>query len=245
MKDGYIKLHRKLFESKMWLDEPFTVGQAWVDLIAMANYANKDHFFRGSVQRVMRGQVITSKAALANRWKWSDGKVRRYLANLERLEMVHTDSSTNGVVITIENYGVYQDARRTNKRTNDEQTTSERRADDERTTTQEERKERKERKKGNNAHISASSIPTLEEVSLFISEENLDVDPDRFWNYYEGVGWKIGGRPIENWQAVCRRWNGTEDYGKKKSGGSGSVDWDEVNRLLDIMESGGNIYDQT
>lgn len=240
MKDGFIKLHRKLFESKMWLDEPFTIGQAWVDLIAMANYANKDHFFRGSVQRMLRGQIVTSKAALANRWKWSDGKVRRYLANLERLEMVHTDSSTNGVVITIENYGVYQDVRRTNKRTNDEQTSNERRANDERTTTQEESKERKERKKGTRKRV---SIPTMDDVSLFVSEEGLNVDPDRFWNYYEGLGWKINGRPIENWQAVCRRWDGTEDYGKKKS--SGDTDWNEVNRLLDILESGGNIYDQT
>lgn len=214
MKDGYIKLHRKLFESKMWLDEPFTIGQAWVDLIAMANYADKDHFFRGSVQRVLRGQVVTSKAALANRWKWSDGKVRRYLANLERLKMVHTDSSTNGVVITIENYGVYQDARRTNRRTNDEQTTSGRRTDDERTTTQEESKERKERKGGTRKRV---TTPTMDDVSLFVSEEGLDVDPDRFWNYYEGLGWKINGRPIENWQAVCRRWDGTEDYGKPKA----------------------------
>lgn len=231
MKDGYIKLHRKLFESKMWLDEPFTIGQAWVDLIAMANYANKDHFFRGSVQRVLRGQIVTSKAALANRWKWSDGKVRRYLANLERLEMVHTHSSTNGVVITIENYGVYQDVRRTNKRTNDEQTTNERRADDERTTTQEESKESKESKR---------YIPSRADVSAYVSEEGLRADPDAIFDYYESVGWEINGKPIKDWRAVCRRW---KQYEAPKSAQSQEENDAELHRLLDILEQGGNIYD--
>lgn len=240
MKDGYIKLHRKLFESKMWLDEPFTIGQAWVDLIAMANYADKDNFYRGAAQHIKRGQIMTSKEYLANRWKWSEGRVRRYLRSLEVLKMVQIDSTRRGTLITIENYGVYQDVRRTGKRTEDEQTADRRRTDGGQTATKEESKERKESKGGTRKRV---STPTVDDVSLFVSEEGLNVDPDRFWNYYEGLGWKINGRPIENWQAVCRRWDGTEDYGKKKS--SGDTDWNEVNRLLDILESGGNIYDQT
>ena len=241
MKSGYIKLHRKLFDSKMWLEEPFTIGQAWVDLIAMANYADKDNFYRGTAQRIKRGQIMTSKEHLAKRWKWSEGKVRRFFRSLESMEMVRTDSTIRGTLITIENYAVYQDVRRIGKRIddgtdggiNDGQTADRR-------TAKEESKERKESKGGTRKRV---STPTVDDVSLFVSEEGLNVDPDRFWNYYEGLGWKINGRPIENWQAVCRRWDGTEDYGKKKS--SGDTDWNEVNRLLDILESGGNIYDQT
>lgn len=29
----------------------------------------------------------------------------------------------------------------------------------------------------------------------------------KFYNHYEGVGWKIGGKvPIENWKAIAQNW---------------------------------------
>ncbi|KKM27895.1 hypothetical protein LCGC14_1570130 [marine sediment metagenome] len=40
MHRGYIKLWRKLQNSSLWLDEKFTRGQAWVDLICLANHKN-------------------------------------------------------------------------------------------------------------------------------------------------------------------------------------------------------------
>jgi hypothetical protein len=36
--NGWIKLHRKIVESPDWLSEPFTRGQAWVDLLLIANH---------------------------------------------------------------------------------------------------------------------------------------------------------------------------------------------------------------
>jgi hypothetical protein len=43
MNEGYCKLNRKLFDNELWLLEPFTKGQAWVDLFANANF--KDNSF--------------------------------------------------------------------------------------------------------------------------------------------------------------------------------------------------------
>jgi hypothetical protein len=48
--------------------------------------------------------------------------------------------------------------------------------------------------------------PNLEEVKKYCFERNRGVDPDKFWNYYEANGWKIGKNPMKNWQAAVRTW---------------------------------------
>lgn len=125
MKNGYIKIARKLFDSDLWITEPFTLGQAWVDLIAMANYATRDHFYKGSVQRIERGQIATSETRLAARWQWSRKKVNTFLRNLERLEMCTAKRTAQGTTITIENYAFYQDAEPLKEQQKNRQSTAE------------------------------------------------------------------------------------------------------------------------
>lgn len=71
---GWVKLHRTLAYNKLWLSEPFTKGQAWVDLLMLAG---RD------------GTVHASYAWLAKRWQWNHKeKVRRFLAYLEENGMI-------------------------------------------------------------------------------------------------------------------------------------------------------------
>ena len=87
--NGWIKIHRQLVESEVWLSEPFSRSQAWVDLICLANH--KEGFIRtkkGTRVKVERGQVGYSQEALAKRWQWSRGKVRRYLSELEKTDLM-------------------------------------------------------------------------------------------------------------------------------------------------------------
>ena len=35
--NGYIKLHRSLMDNPLWTEKPFSRGQAWVDLLMLAN----------------------------------------------------------------------------------------------------------------------------------------------------------------------------------------------------------------
>lgn len=48
--------------------------------------------------------------------------------------------------------------------------------------------------------------PTREEVAAFCSDNGLTIDVDRFMNYYESNGWKVGRNPMKNWQATVRNW---------------------------------------
>lgn len=51
-----------------------------------------------------------------------------------------------------------------------------------------------------------SSHPTLQQVDEFISQNNINIDANDFYNYYESNGWMMGSNPIRNWQALIRTW---------------------------------------
>lgn len=48
--------------------------------------------------------------------------------------------------------------------------------------------------------------PSLEEVQAYCLERNNEVDPQRFIDYYESIGWKVGEKPMRDWKASVRTW---------------------------------------
>ena len=202
----FFKIDRKLLYDSIWLAEPFTRGQAWVDLIGRCNFADKTHLYKGVLQEVKRGQIPTSTIELATRWKWSRGKVARFLDALETNGMIKQKRTTNGTLITVENYGFYQDSRTTNDTTNGQQT--EQRTDNGRT------RNKKEKKEKNNKEFSS---PSREEVRGYVSSMGFSFNADEFCDTYEETGWKDAkGQPIRNWRALCRKWNSTQPVTYKK-----------------------------
>lgn len=51
--------------------------------------------------------------------------------------------------------------------------------------------------------------PTLENVIGYCREKGLNVDAQRFIDYYESVGWKVGKtrKPMKDWKAAVRNWD--------------------------------------
>lgn len=64
------------------------------------------------------------------------------------------------------------------------------------------------------------SKPTVEEVAAYCQERNNNVDPQRFWNFYEAKGWKIGKSPMKDWKACVRTWEKDEQSKSPKKGAS-------------------------
>lgn len=79
-KEGWVKISRKLIDDDLWTGEPFTKGQAWVDLILLAQWENNGPFKPGSVYRSLN--------FLADRWGWSRKKVSNYLEQLKKSEKI-------------------------------------------------------------------------------------------------------------------------------------------------------------
>ena len=131
---SYIKLDRGLKKNALWLEKPFSKGQAWVDLLLLAQGIDKDKEYRGKVQNMKSGVVYTSILYLSDRWGWYRSKVYRFLETLIDLGMVEIqgwtrndttkrtqnstrNSTTNGTIIRIVNWASYQDGS-TNNSTN-------------------------------------------------------------------------------------------------------------------------------
>lgn len=116
---GWIYLHRSLVDHWLWNDKPFSKGQAWVDLLLLANYEDVKIPYKGEVVTCERGVVNRSITFLADRWGWSRKKTTAFLRLLESDEMVTMKATTNRTTITIEKYGFFQDSGTTKGTTED------------------------------------------------------------------------------------------------------------------------------
>jgi len=153
------------------------------------------------------GQVSISIKGLADRWKWSQGKVKRFLDNLKNGEQIEYQTTNVTTIITILNYDQYQgDGEQTEL-----QTESKRRANGEQT-------ESKRRANGDNIRIEEIKEGKESKEMVVCSEEGDQIIPIEYkgkrygtvpsWNYVESDvlakcnyinnKMKQAGRPIVN-----------------------------------------------
>lgn len=109
MAEGWIKIYRNIQEHWLWNCEPFSRGQAWIDLLLMANHKENKVMINGSLITVKIGERVTSIRKLSERWKWSTCKVKHFLKQLESDKMIECLSDTSKTVIKIVNYEKYQE----------------------------------------------------------------------------------------------------------------------------------------
>lgn len=105
---GWFSVDRSLLGSDLWLGEPFTRGQAWIDLIGLARFEGGSVRLKGTLLEVARGKVARSEGNLADRWMWSRGKVRRFLNELEIEQRIVQQKTNVTTLIELINYDQYQ-----------------------------------------------------------------------------------------------------------------------------------------
>ena len=107
LQKGFIALHRSLL-SWGWHDDPST-GWLFVNLILMANHYPSE--WKGIT--IERGQLVTGRKALANQTGLSERQIRTALEHLKTTGEVSIKSTNKYSVITIVNYGKFQDVSET------------------------------------------------------------------------------------------------------------------------------------
>ena len=105
---GWFSIHRQLLSSSLWTAETFTRGQAWIDLIGLANFEYGYFYNRGVKVNVNRGECGWSQTNLSFRWKWSRTKVRNFLNTLEKEQQIVQHKDNVNQIVTIVNYDLYQ-----------------------------------------------------------------------------------------------------------------------------------------
>jgi hypothetical protein len=113
-KRGHLRISRKMFDGQdpIWEGrEPFDRRSAWIDLCQLANYRTKRRVINGRVVTLERGQLLASERFLAQRWRWTRAKVRRFLDVLAECHRIVQNSAhpaaQAGTVITLCNYDAY------------------------------------------------------------------------------------------------------------------------------------------
>lgn len=116
---GWIKLHRKITDNPLYFSEPFTRSMAWVDMLLIANHTDNFFFKRGIRVDIKTGQIGYDLDTLSKRWKWSRGKVERFLQMLEKDQQIVRQKTNVTTLISIVNYKEYQTDDKANRKAND------------------------------------------------------------------------------------------------------------------------------
>lgn len=200
MAKGYIKLHRAIRDCWIWNDsEPFTKGQAWIDLLLSANHAEKKILFEGKLKTIQAGQSLTSLVKLSDKWKWDRKRVRKFLDVLESDNMITTDRTAHGTTITIVNWGKYQ-IDGTTEGTADGQQVGQQRDNTRDTNKNDKECIKNDKKRG------IFAPPTLAEVKAYCEERKNGIDAEAFIDFYSSKDWMIGKNKMKDWKASVRTW---------------------------------------
>ena len=192
-KTTWIKIDRNILHWG-WYQDANTM-RVFLHLLLTANV--KPHKFMGVT--IGRGEVATSYTKLAETLEISIQNARTAISHLKSTGEITVKPHPKFTVISIVNYASYQANQQANQQATNRQLTG--------------YQHQSKNKRIKEAPLKGSQAPpTVADVSAFCQTNGLQVDPQRFVDYYEATGWMLNGTPIQSWQALCRRWNGTQDY---------------------------------
>lgn len=77
------------------------------------------------------------------------------------------------------------------------------------------------------AVVERFSPPSVEDVAEYCESRHNGIDAERFVNYYQSKGWKVGSRKMKDWRAAVRTWEAKE---RERAVGSRSAEADDVLR---------------
>lgn len=105
---GVFAVDRGIWDHPSFADEPLTEREAWQWLIGEAAFKDRVRRVGSVVVELVRGQLAASTRFMADKWQWSEARVRRFLKRLKTDAMIDAASDAGITVITICNYNKYQ-----------------------------------------------------------------------------------------------------------------------------------------
>ena len=105
---GWIKINRNIQESFIWDFAHPQYGLAWVDMLMLANYKDKQIIFNGKLLTIKRGSFITSIVKLSERWHMNRRTVKSFLDVLKSDGMITYECTKQCTTVCIVNYEKYQ-----------------------------------------------------------------------------------------------------------------------------------------
>lgn len=72
------------------------------------------------------------------------------------------------------------------------------------------------------SHTSRFTKPKINEISDYCNERNNNVDPQKFYDFYESKGWMVGKNKMKDWRAAVRTWERDKNVD----------DWDKMREVI-------------
>ena len=197
----YIKLYRKMLTWE-WYGDTNTF-RVFLHILLKANY--EPSRYRG--HEIGAGECVFGRKKWAKELGLSERQVRTALEHLKSTNEVSTKSTNKFTIVHVEKWEFWQleegkaTIKKTNKKSNESPTS------DQQPTTSKESKNIK-------------NTTTIEEVRKYVEENNLNIDADYFFKYYETAEWKDNkGKPIRNWKLKALNWSRRENHDDRRSDG--------------------------
>ena len=210
MAGRFIKLYDKILNWE-WFGHPNTLS-LFIYLLVKAYY--KDTTIGGKVIR--RGQLVTSLTRISTDCGMTIQQARTALSHLISTGEITDEASNQNRIITVVKYDDYQSStgestgnqQAINMRPN-RQSTCESTRD---STTyieyiEDNRKDRNIESLSTRERSARRFVaPSPDEVMAYCQENGIQIDADRFVDYYASKGWLVGKSPMKDWRAAARGW---------------------------------------
>lgn len=105
---GWARTWREQFTHEISEQKPWCDGYAWTFLYCSANHKDGIANFRNQYVPVERGQLLTSKLKLQAIFGWTRRRLDSFLKALEIRKMCTIRTTNRFIIITIQNYDIYQ-----------------------------------------------------------------------------------------------------------------------------------------
>ncbi len=225
---GWIKLDRRIRNHFLFKNDVYCKRAAWTDLLICANHAPAKIKIKSKIIELNRGDQARSEVTLAKEWGWSRGKVRRFLNGLESEQMIVQQTNNLTSIITICNYNEFQGCPKSDS-------TADGTALDTAHGTALGTQTRRTNNNKNDKEVIEREKPTRfippTQIEIFdymitkgASQQRAQNESERFFNFYESNGWKVGRNPMKNWKAASTNWLSRNQSEKRQRPNQPTID---------------------
>ena len=194
MKDDrtYIKLFRQMLDWG-WYGDTNTV-RVFLHILLRANYEESEYLGH----KIAAGECVFGYNAWSKELGLSVRQLRTAIEHLKSTSEIRVRTTNRFSIITVVKWEFWQVEEGLNDKQTTSQPTSKRQTADKQATTS------KESKNTNNK-------PNIDEIRAYTKENNLIIDPDYFYKFYETAGWvDTRGKPVKNWKLKALNWDKKE-----------------------------------
>ena len=172
----------------------------------LAAYSDQQvgRMLRGLLHLLNTGEEYIPKGSERYIWPTLRGQFQRNLDTYDKKCQVNREASQKGVAARKKKYSEAEEPNATERLPNGYKEKEKEKENEK----ENEKDKEKERETETGVPPPVFSPPDLNSVLAYCQNQKLEhVDPTQFYDHYSSIGWRVGSNPVQDWQALLRRWN--------------------------------------